>query len=777
MVSVDITPSPRVLRMLGQIDFQPWQCLAELIDNSIDAFIDQMATGNPAVLPRIYIQLPNETQLRSGDGAITIKDTAGGMSVEDMKNAVRAGYSGNDPVEKMGLFGMGFNISTARMGRRTEVWTTQSEDPEWTGIIIDFDTLEQQKTFHVPMEKRNKTQNELSEGCYGTEIRITRLEADRVRPLIRGAGKKKTRDRLGKIYGRVMARLGIEINYDGDRVVPWQHCAWDAIRSVETQAFGRVPARVEIDKTLDSRRFCTTCWVWLHDNEETCSSCGHSNNVIERPRHIKGWLGIQRYFDKNHYGIDLIRNGRVIEDLDKSFFTFIDENGDPLFEYPIDAIHWGGRIIGELEIDFVRVSHQKDAFDKLDPEWKRVVELIRGNSPLQPKIAERMGLGKNDSPLAKLFTAYRKGTAGLKDLVPGTPEGNGLNSGLVQQYVDKFYSFDPNYQSDKKWYELVLQAERGKRGESSGAYEAAGDFPLSIATTALHESSSPIAPKQETERLSLPLPFSTNPVKEEPELDAELSLNYQISELPGDIMIKVAAYRHKKDINNEPFTIKPEGYSFRFDYNPCSRLFEESLETPADCLLVDLAQHFLALSAESTRSFPVSKIALMLRERYFPMTSGDLQSSAASAEAMIQELRRHYDELLPEVAPIDIKLIQPSQLTHIKRIALQAENIPPADIETLISAGQFGRFISNNYVIEIFKLWPSLATDGRFFSNSYSILPNELKELMTGELIDGLHDVLWLSDEGVSTISKDAGWKLRYSKALASLRLLQFKRA
>ena len=41
MVTVDITPSPRVLRMLGQIDFAPWQCLAELIDNSIDAFIDQ----------------------------------------------------------------------------------------------------------------------------------------------------------------------------------------------------------------------------------------------------------------------------------------------------------------------------------------------------------------------------------------------------------------------------------------------------------------------------------------------------------------------------------------------------------------------------------------------------------------------------------------------------------------------------------------------------------------------------------------------------------------
>ena len=34
----DITPSTRILRMLGEIDFSAVQCLCELIDNSIDAF-------------------------------------------------------------------------------------------------------------------------------------------------------------------------------------------------------------------------------------------------------------------------------------------------------------------------------------------------------------------------------------------------------------------------------------------------------------------------------------------------------------------------------------------------------------------------------------------------------------------------------------------------------------------------------------------------------------------------------------------------------------------
>lgn len=771
MGTIDITPSPRVLRMLGQIDFQPWQCLAELVDNSIDAFIDQVSAGIPSINPRIDIQLPSEAELQSGSGTIIIKDNAGGMMPKDLMNAVRAGYSGNDPVEKMGLFGMGFNISTARMGRRTEVWTTKVDDADWTGIIIDFDSLERQKTFHAPMENRRKSPSEIAAGVHGTEIRITHLEADRVRTLTRGIGKRKTRDKLGKIYGRVMGRLGIEVNYDGDRVSPYKHCAWGGNRSVETQSFGRVPARIDIDVSLQPKRFCTTCWVWLQEDDDICPSCGLMDNVIERKRQLKGWIGVQRYFDKEHYGVDLIRNGRVIEELNKSFFMFIDENGGQSLEYPIDATHWGGRIIGELEIDFVRVSHQKDAFDKLDPEWKKVVEIVRGNSPLQPKIAERMGLGRNESPLARLFAGYRKGYAGLKDLVPGLPDGSGLNSGLVQEYVERFYEGDSAYQADDKWYELVLQAEKGKRGASAGAVDAAGDFPMLVQETPIGEYRTP------TGGQAVPPPRGNVQAQQvDAELDEELSGAYRLDELPGDIVVKVAAYRHNKDIGGKPFAIEPAGYEFRFDFNPRSSFFEEGMELPADCLIIDLAQHFLSLSGQSPRTHPVSSLSRILRGKYFPSSCGDLASSAAAAGTMISELRRHFDENLPEAAPIDINMIPSGQLSQIKRSALQAEGLKPQDVEALVAEGKFSRFVASNFVIELMRHWPGLATDGRFFSSPYSGLPEDLKDLTLNELADALQDILWLSDEAVSAISKDAAWKLRYAKAIASLKLLQFKR-
>jgi len=767
MTTVDITPSPRVLRMLGQIDFAPWQCLAELIDNSIDAFLDQLKAGSPPFHPMIRVQLPTESELRSGEGQLSISDNASGMTVESMAKAVRAGYSGNDPVEKMGLFGMGFNISTARLGRRTEVWSTTADAGEWVGLIIDFRELERNRAFHAPVQTRPKTADELATPTHGTEIIIKGLESDRIRALTRGNGKRRTKDKLGKIYGQVMARSGVSILYDGDAIAPRRHCVWDSSRSVESAVFGRVPAVLQIDRTLSPRPFCTTCWLWLSADEPTCVSCGLSTNIISRERKLKGWIGIQRYFDKQHYGIDLIRNGRVIQELDKSLFTFSDESGDSIFEYPIDATHWGGRIVGELEIDFVRVSHQKDSFDKLDPEWKHVVEVVRGNSPMQPRIAERMKLPKNESPLARLFSAYRKGNAGLKDLVPGNSKGVGLNSGPVLEYVERFHSGEAAFQSDAKWYELVLQAERAKRGDSAGTDEAAGPFPFF--------GDPPVGGtggEADSKHIGEPKPLEAAPVQTI-EKDDELSRVYEVSALPGRPSIRVEAYRHLIDINGKAFSVVPEGFSFRFDYNVRSPFFEESLDTPAGCLLVDLAQHFLAVSAESPRNFPLSSIVRTLQETYFPNDATTLSSAAESATSLLGELRRHFDEVLPAVSPIDLRSIQGSQLDSIRKQALRAESASTGDVERMVTEGRFAKYVQTDYLPELVRLWPGLVMDGQFFAVPYASVDQERLRAMAASDVTGcLEDVVWVSEGGGSSMSKDAGWRLRYARALASLRLL-----
>src|SRR2546427_292077 len=115
----DLQPHPRILPMLGEINLSQWRCIAELIDNSIDAFLTAARGGASLQSPEVHVSLPTTD---SASAKITVRDNASGMDAITLENAVRAGWTGNDPVSNLGMFGMGFNIATARLGTLTRVW-------------------------------------------------------------------------------------------------------------------------------------------------------------------------------------------------------------------------------------------------------------------------------------------------------------------------------------------------------------------------------------------------------------------------------------------------------------------------------------------------------------------------------------------------------------------------------------------------------------------------------------------------------------------------------
>ena len=135
---IDLTPSPSILPMLGQINFSAIQCISELIDNALDSFIIEDPekklffkndAGQLKMISekRIDIKIPKfkkyTTELEPTD-SLVIEDNGKGMNREQLQNSLKAGFSGNDPINKLGLFGMGFNISTARLGDKTEILTS-----------------------------------------------------------------------------------------------------------------------------------------------------------------------------------------------------------------------------------------------------------------------------------------------------------------------------------------------------------------------------------------------------------------------------------------------------------------------------------------------------------------------------------------------------------------------------------------------------------------------------------------------------------------------------
>lgn len=761
----DITPSPRVLRMLGQIDFKPWQCLAELIDNSIDAFIE----GRKATMilqPEILISFPSQAQLKAGTGTIQILDNGIGMTPETLQESVRAGYSGNDPVEKLGLFGMGFNIATARLGRRTEVWTITKEAPEWTGIIIDFDDLEKGRRFIAPRLTRPRSTDEGM--VHGTEIVVKKLDEERVRPLIIGRGRNALFQKLGKIYGQLIKKINLEISIDGEMIKPTLHCVWDKKRKVET-TIGPVSAIQPIHEELEPRPYCTTCWIWLEQDEKVCPACGRSSSVATRPRVIHGWVGIQRFFDRWHYGIDLIRNGRVIKELDQSFFSWENpQTGDIDLEYPIDTMYWGGRIVGELEIDFVRISHQKDAFDTRDPQWQYAVKAVRGDGPVRPNIAKDWGYEANTSPLGRLFLGYRTARqCGLKYLVPGEPDGQGNNADC-RRWADLYWAGDPDYQTDEKWYEAVLIADEAQKK----AHTKAKNETDQIAGKPPFETEE----KAEEAGAQGGMPAGTEPIFQ---VDASLSRTYELKEMNGSPVITVKARRLTEGQleGNQPIRFSIHKNEATFDYDLADEYFETSLDTPAHCLSRELSYQLLTRSNENQINWPMTKVDKELRSLYFIDTLTDVDTLGRQAGAFLDELREFFLEQLPTIAPIDTSALNPHELNQI-RTRLIAEGKAGEDkVSNVISGGNFPRYLGIDFLPRAVSIWPELVLDGKFISVAYTTVTEELRPLVVEQVVGALRDVVWLCEQASLPGLNKQQWRAQLSRTASSLHLLMLWRS
>ena len=459
----DLTPHPRILPMLGEIVLQQWRCLAELIDNAIDSFIEAQRLGVLVQDPLVSVNVP--TGQSQGQGSqLSVRDNGLGMDAETLERAARAGWTSHDPINNLGLFGMGFNIATARLGLRTTIWTTRSGAPEWVGLSIDFNQLMKQQGFISPALSRPKPDPDLS----GTEVIIESLKPEQVDWFGKAYNRSKITKQLGRTYssmiGPASTPVGFRLEINGRQVRPKLHCIWggpgNPERSVETSRHGTVNAFQPFDVQLPPRPFCTQCWNWLGPNQTECPSCEASDVVVQRDRRVHGWLGIQRYLDRDEYGIDILRNGRKIEVGNKDIFKWSDEDADvEESEYPIDDPRDRGRIVGEVHLDHCRVPYTKDRFVREDTAWHEMVEIVRGRTPLRPDFAKAMGAGGNDSPLYRLFQAFRRSNpynrrAGGWDRILVVPD-NDRATAMAQ----KFDAAEGDYETDQKWWELVEEAE------------------------------------------------------------------------------------------------------------------------------------------------------------------------------------------------------------------------------------------------------------------------------------------------------------------------------
>lgn len=751
--------------MLGQIDFKPWQCIAELVDNSVDALL--FGGHGTQAFPQVNVEVSSAADIRSGNGTISVSDNGPGMSPEALTDAVRAGFSTNNSVDKLGLFGMGFNVATARLGHRTEVWTTRAEDDYWSGISIDFDEMERAGSFQAPALRRRKSASESQN--HGTEVRISKLDRKRAEYLRSGGGLKSTRDRLSRVYNRIIRQIGLRIYVAGMMLESREFCVWNKTRFAPTKSiFGAIPAIIEIDEDLDSRLYCEDCWVWLIESEDSCPVCLNTDRLRRRDRRVTGWLGIQRYFDQRDYGIDLIRNGRIIEERSKVFFSWIDpDTGDEVPEYPLEQTHWGGRIVGEISIDFVPLaSHQKDAFDRQTTEWRLAEKIIRGDGPLLVDKRKALGYGdRNDSPLARLHTGYRRGSPpGLRNLVPGDASGKGINED-PKRWATQFWAGDPEYTTDQRWWDAVRIAEeaRGKKGaEVPPDLSGGDDFGATLDDKDSKETEDDLADPSPTSE-----PIITT------EQDPSLSGRFTLNDVPGAPTLEVLSQRltHGKLTGGVPTEFAVVGTRSEFTYDPQHELFRESLMEPVDCLVVEVAYQILARSSTSQREWPLSQIALMLREHYFRWSIVTFDETRSTAESLLSDMVTHYHDALPAEGPYDVSVLTEDEFERLEREVARIERAGLDRVHEVVSRGEFARYLGPSYLPALISRWPQLILDSRYLAASWSGVSPELRKEVLRQVTSAVDDLLWIRDPG--GIARGSGeWRSLLARAASSARLL-----
>ena len=329
----DLTPEPRILPMLGEINLVPWRCIAELVDNSIDGFLAAAYNDTAPSNPQVHVSLPTRSE---GRPRITVRDNGPGMTPDTLEKAVRAGWTGREGIGTLGMFGMGFNIATARLGTRTRVWSTRAGDTEWHGLTIDFQTLVQQGHFLTPRSTRPKGDSREQ----GTEITIDALKPETAQAISKASSRSRITRELAKVYSSMLRPHGTPLTFqltiNNNQVQGRQHCIWgdgETPRTVDTPRHGKVNAFQVLDVDLEPRSYCSKCLQWLAFEQQLCPTCESSNAVVKRRRRVAGWLGVQRYLSPNDFGIDFIRHGRKIELANKDLFVW-DNDGVSENEYP-----------------------------------------------------------------------------------------------------------------------------------------------------------------------------------------------------------------------------------------------------------------------------------------------------------------------------------------------------------------------------------------------------------------------------------------------------------
>lgn len=188
---IEITPHRSIMTKIAQTGYSVQESISELIDNSIDARLDD---------EKVIVEIVFNKD------TISVKDNGKGMDRSQAQHCIRLGYSSKK--NKLGEFGLGLKTSTSFLGEEFILKTKQQGSKEEYQLRYnENEWLANGDWFKFPMDITQTDEN-----LHGTLVEITKLKIEVNDKLI-----ARIEEELGKRFAPFIMNNEAEIIFNGKK--------------------------------------------------------------------------------------------------------------------------------------------------------------------------------------------------------------------------------------------------------------------------------------------------------------------------------------------------------------------------------------------------------------------------------------------------------------------------------------------------------------------------------------------------------------------------------
>jgi hypothetical protein len=353
----DMTPDPSLLEDIGAGSFTVAEAIAELVANCFDARVDDK---------------PVTVDVRIDDSEIWVIDDGKGMTEDEFPSRMRLAFKDQERMNSgkavKGMYGLGLKTACASLGRSWGVYTRAQGETKTHNFELDLEEWSKRSGAANPSWEHEITSAKSFDSSpidsqeSGTAVYIRKL---RSKVTIFSA----VQDKLSKAYKPHLA-AGDTITVNGVALSP------DEIDI-------RAESRVEIEASIGPNG--------------------------EYPIH--GWLGVGDTSNDQNFGVNIYRQGQLVEAWNKDWFR---------------AHLMTSRVRGDVHLDFVPSNFHKKGLDKQSIEWQIASEYMK--EAIAPIKVLSQNLSKNKSDPTRDERAF-KGFDQNLSTVSGVERAAGIGSG------------------------------------------------------------------------------------------------------------------------------------------------------------------------------------------------------------------------------------------------------------------------------------------------------------------------------------------------------------